>query len=122
MKARTLAATRRVRLGGIRFFAIAGVVLLVLLLYRFWFGESGWFALRQLEADVATQDARTTALAERNRALATEVRALKAGPEAVEGRARTDLGMVKEGETLYLVVDEAPATGPEDANEPEPAP
>ena len=120
MKARTLTATRRVRLGGIRFFAIAGLVLLVLLLYRFWFGESGWFALRQLEADVATQDARTTALAERNRALATEVRALKAGPEAVEGRARTDLGMVKEGETLYLVVDEAPAAAPEE--EPEPGP
>ena len=116
MKLRTRAAH-----GSARFFAVAGLALLVLLLYRFWFGESGWFALHQLEADLAAQDERTTALAERNRALATEVQALKAGPKAVEGRARTDLGMVKEGETLYLVVDEAPAE-PEAADEAEPGP
>ena len=90
---------------GIRFFAIASLVALAFLLYRFWFGESGWFALRALEADEASQAARTTALAERNRALARDVRALKEGPEAVEGRARRDLGMVKRGETFYLLVD-----------------
>ena len=96
---------------GVRFFAIASLVALAFLLYRFWFGESGWFALQALEADADAQDARAAALAERNQALAREVRALKAGPEAVEGRARRDLGMVKRGETFYLVVDadEAPA-------------
>ena len=103
---------------GVRFFAIASLVALMFLLYRFWFGESGWFAKRALEADAAEQTARTAALAERNQTLAKEVRALKAGPEAVEGRARTDLGMVKRGETFYLVVDTEEAdTADEDATD-----
>lgn len=96
---------------GRRCFAAAALVLLALLLWRFWFGESGYFALRALEADLAAQQSRTAGLAERNRALVAEVRALKAGPAAVEGRARRDLGMVKAGETFYLVVDEAPVAG-----------
>ena len=110
MKAAARAAARwgRVTHLGLRCFAAAALVLLALLLWRYWFGESGYFALRALEADVAVQEGRTASLAERNRALAAEVRALKAGPAAVEERARRDLGMVKAGETFYLVVDEAP--------------
>ena len=49
----------------------------------------------------------TALLDERNRVLTTEVMALKEGLVAVEARARTDLGMVSEGETFYLVVDGA---------------
>ena len=88
----------------VKFVAASGIVLLALLLYRFWFGESGWFAVRQLAEEVAVQDRRTEAAAERNRTLTTEVMALKQGLDAVEARARTDLGMVAEGETFYLVV------------------
>ena len=94
-------------LRAVKFVAASGIVLLALLLYRFWFGESGWVAVRQLAEEVAVQDRRTEAAAERNRTLTTEVMALKQGLDAVEARARTDLGMVAEGETFYLVVDGA---------------
>ncbi len=90
---------------GVQFFAIAGMVLVALLLHRFWFGSSGWFAARALAEEIAAQDRRTEQLAQRNRILTAEVMALKQGLDAVEDRARTDLGMVAEGETFYLVVD-----------------
>lgn len=106
---------------GVRTFAILGIGVLALLLYRFWFGESGWFAVRELAEDVAAQDRIVQSLAERNRVLTAEVMALKQVPvaprqsrsaqhanvglAAIEARARTDLGMVAEGETFYLIVD-----------------
>lgn len=90
---------------GVRVFAIIGVLLLVPMLVGFWFGESGWFAARELERQIATQERVAARLDERNRILATEVMALKNGLVAVEARARTDLGMVAEGETFYVVVD-----------------
>ena len=94
----------------LRIFALIGLVALGLLLYRFWFGESGWFAVRAMAKDVAAQQRLTEELAERNRLLAVEVLALKdaANLDAVEARARTDLGMIAEGETFYLVVDQPP--------------
>lgn len=90
---------------GVRFFAIAGMALLVLLLHRFWFGESGWFAARELAAKVDAEERLIARYDERNRVLMAEVQALKNGFDAVEARARTDLGMIAEGETFYLVVD-----------------
>ncbi len=91
----------------VRFFAVLGVVLLALALYGFWFGESGYLAARHLAEQVAEQERRTEALAERNRLLLVEVAALKEGWDAVEARARTDLGMVAETETFYLVLEGA---------------
>ena len=97
---------------GVRAFAIIGIVTLALLLYRFWFGESGWFAVRALADEVRAQERRTQALAESNDILIAEVMALKQGHSAVEARARTDLGMIGKGETFYLVVDAEDAFGP----------
>ena len=90
---------------GVRLFAIIGALLLVPMLYRFWFGETGWLAARELERQIAAQERVAAVLDERNRVLTTEVMALKDGLTAVEGRARTALGMVAEGETFYLVID-----------------
>ena len=90
-----------------RVLVLLGVFLLLPMLYHFWFGESGWFAARELERQIAAQERVTARLDERNRVLTTEVMALKEGLVAVEARARTDLGMVSEGETFYLVVDGA---------------
>ena len=92
---------------GVRLFVLIGALLLVPMLYRFWFGESGWLAARELERQIATQERVAAVLDERNRVLTTEVMALKDGPVAVEARARTALGMVAEGETFYLVIDTA---------------
>lgn len=90
---------------GVHLFAIIGAVLLVPMLYRFWFGETGWLAARELERQIAAQEQVAAVLDERNRMLTTEVMALKDGLTAVEGRARTALGMVAEGETFYMVID-----------------
>lgn len=58
-----------------------------------------------LQHKVDIQQQENDALRERNSILAGEVNDLKDGLESVEERARTDLGMVKEGETFYMVVD-----------------
>ena len=79
------------------------VVLLLALQYKAWFGDTGHLAAAALEAEVDSQKSRADELAQRNRLLTAEVLALKAGYAAVEARARNDLGMIKRGETFYLV-------------------
>jgi cell division protein FtsB len=81
------------------------VVLLVLLQYRLWFADGGLIEVYQLREQVEQQREQNERLRERNRALAAEVRDLKQGLDAVEARARSELGMVGEGETFYRVVE-----------------
>ena len=87
------------------FFAL-GLALLVALQYDYWYGESGHRASKALQEKIERERRLNERLEQRNRVLAAEVEALGSGLEAVEARARTDLGMVAEGETFYLVVDE----------------
>jgi cell division protein FtsB len=82
------------------------VVLLLGLQYRLWIGEGSYAQRADLTRQLEQQKIRNARLEERNRILAEEVRALKSGTEAIEERARTDLGMVAEGETFYLVLEE----------------
>jgi len=71
--------------------------------YKFWFSDVGFFRIRSLDQEVVKQSHLLDRLEERNRILTAEVRAQKHGLDAVEARARSDLGMVKAGETFYLV-------------------
>lgn len=80
------------------------VVLLGLLQFKLWFGEGGVAAIRRLEQRVAAQEAENTLLQQRNRELEAEVEDLRQGLEAIEERARSELGMVKEEEEFYQVV------------------
>jgi cell division protein FtsB len=82
------------------------ITLLVLLQYKAWFSDVGHRAAGELEDQVEEQRARAEQLAQRNRLLTAEVLALKDGLAAVESRARSDLGMVKKGETFYLMTDD----------------
>ncbi|HET8819179.1 MAG TPA: cell division protein FtsB [Xanthomonadaceae bacterium] len=84
------------------------VVLLGWLQYRLWFGAGGQREVAALQEDVARQDAENARLHQRNAALAAEVQDLKSGEAAVEERARSELGMIRPGETFYRVVDPAP--------------
>jgi cell division protein FtsB len=84
---------------------VVGAVVLIGMQVRLWFSDVGILARSDLEARVADQARRTQELEERNRRLAVEVAALKSGPAGVEARARSELGMIKNGETFYLVVD-----------------
>jgi cell division protein FtsB len=81
-------------------------VLLLVLQYQLWFGNNGLLRMWQLEAGVAQQKAQNASLDERNKALAAEVRDLKKGLEAIEERARSDIGMIKKDETFFQVVEE----------------
>jgi cell division protein FtsB len=88
-----------------RFLVVLGVVAVIYLQVRLWFSDVGVIASRELAARVEEQRERNTELAKRNAVLAAEVHALKSGLDAVEARARSELGMIKAGETFYLVVD-----------------
>ena len=88
-----------------RFFVIVSVVVCVALQYNYWFGKSGYFAVQILADQVEQQAQLNDHLRERNRVLRAEVDEFRDGFEAVEAHARSDLGMVVEGETFYLVVE-----------------
>jgi cell division protein FtsB len=85
----------------------AALILVTLLLQaRLWFGDGSLLKIWELQRKIQVQEAENKSLEERNRALEAEVRDLKEGSEAIEERARTELGMIKDGETFYQVVDE----------------
>ena len=79
-------------------------VLAIGLQYPLWFGKGGWMRVRDLDRQLTAQRAANTADKARNDALEAEVRDLKEGSEAVEERARLELGMVKKDEVFYQVV------------------
>src|ERR1700726_4516204 len=93
-----------------KWFTAALAVAVVLLQYRVWFSEDGVREVERLTHAVATQRADNEQRAERNRQLAAEVRDLKAGMDALEERARSDLGMIAPNETFYQVVPARPRT------------
>jgi cell division protein FtsB len=81
------------------------VALIVLIQYPLWVGKGGWMRAWQLEKEVASQQAKNGELEARNTALAAEVRDLKQGSEAVEERARRELGMVRADEVFFQYMD-----------------
>jgi cell division protein FtsB len=92
-----------------KWLAAALAVVLVLLQYRIWVSDNGVRKVERLKQAVAAQQAEDAQLAERNRQLAAEVRDLKTGMDALEERARSDLGMIARNETFYQVVPPHPA-------------
>jgi cell division protein FtsB len=80
------------------------VIVLVLLQLKMWFGEGGFRDVRRLEQRVEEQALENEMLAQRNRELQAEVEDLRQGLEAVEERARSELGLIKENEEFYQVV------------------
>ena len=83
-------------------------VALILLQYRVWLSADGVREVARLRHAVVAQRTENDQLAERNRQLAAEVRDLKTGMDALEERARSDLGMVAHNETFYQVVPGRP--------------
>ena len=80
--------------------------LLIMLQYRLWLGDGSVSMLWDLEAQIAVQQEENQRLQQRNRAMEAEVIDLKNGEEAIEERARSELGMIKDGETFYQILDE----------------
>ncbi len=82
------------------------VVLFAALQYKAWFSDVGYLAAWDLQREVDQQRQRAEVLEQRNRLLTAEVLALKDGLDAIESRARSELGMIKKDETFYLVPDD----------------
>jgi cell division protein FtsB len=93
----------------VKWLAIALGVVIAILQYRLWLSDSGVRELTRMHEAVVQQRAQNTALVERNRQLAAEVRDLKTGMAALEERARSELGMIAGNETYYQVVPAKPA-------------
>ncbi len=108
----------------LRWVMLVLLLLLVALQFRLWFGEGGMRQVWQLERDLAAQEAENEKLSERNAELAAEVEDLRSGREAVEERAREELGMIGPDEEYYQVVEPkrrgAPAAEPTPVEDPEP--
>ena len=85
------------------------IALLAWLQYRLWFGSGGQREVAELQQQVQAQTRSNAGLKKRNEELAAEVEDLKSGEAAVEERARSELGMIKPGETFYRVVETEPA-------------
>lgn len=83
------------------------LLLLVLLQYRLWFGNGSLTDIHHLNAIRDTQLQENTELRERNQSLAAEVIDLKQGLDAIEERARSEMGMIKEDETFFQVIGSA---------------
>ncbi len=90
----------------IRVLLVALIALLAFLQVRLWFGEGGRQSVADLQQKVDAQVRENGGLKQRNDALAAEVEDLKSGEAAVEDRARSELGMIKPGETFYRVVEQ----------------
>ena len=91
-----------------KWLAAALILVTALLQYRLWLSDNGVRELGRLQAAVAAQRAENAHLEERNRQLAAEVRDLKNGMDALEERARSELGMIAGNETFYQVVPPKP--------------
>jgi len=82
--------------------------LLLFLQYRLWVGEGSLAEVSSLKREIEEQARELVQLKDRNRALEAEVEDLRNGLEAVEERARSELGLVKDGEVFYQVIEPEP--------------
>ena len=93
-----------------RTLAILFVLLILALQYPMWLGKGGWLQVRELNAQVAAQRRTNADLKAGNQALDAEVRDLKQGYEAIEERARSDLGMIRQDEIFFQLPAQSAAT------------
>jgi len=98
-----------------RLLSILLVVLLIVVQYPLWLGKGGWLRVWDLDRQVTAAQQKNEELKDRNDRLASEVRDLKEGRDAVEERARYELGMLKEGEIFVQVIDPGKAAAKEAA-------
>ena len=82
------------------------LALIALLQYPLWLGKGSWLKVWEIDQQVTRQHEINRKLQMRNAALDAEVRDLKQGQEAIEERARSELGMIKQNEIFFHIVNE----------------
>jgi cell division protein FtsB len=104
----------------LRILAIIFAALILALQYPMWLGKGGWLRVRELDRQVDAQKRVNIELQARNAKLDADVRDLKQGLEAIEERARSELGMIRQDEVFFQLpqdaVPRAPATSERAAN------
>lgn len=95
-----------------RYLAWTFIVLIAALQYPMWLGKGGWLQVREYDRQVALQRDANAKLKLRNDALDADVRDLKTGFEAIEERARNELGMIRQDEVFFQLQDGAVAKPP----------
>ena len=89
----------------LRWIGLALAILIIALQLKLWVGAGSMHEVDALRASVKQQKDANDALQQRNAALAADVEDLKHGEQATEARARSELGLIKPGETFYQVVE-----------------
>lgn len=89
----------------LRYVALILLILLIALELKLWTGDGGMREVWRLEQRLDEQKKENAKLKQRNEALAAEVQDLKSGKEAIEEKARSELGLIKPGEVFYQVVE-----------------
>ena len=79
--------------------------MIAVLQFQLWIGDDSVRSLNLLEDQVAEQKSINVSLEDRNKMLEIEIVDLKTGVEAIEERARSELGMIEQGETFFLIVE-----------------
>ena len=88
--------------------ALTLAALILLIQYPLWLGRGSWFRGWEVDQQIRVQRETNRRLQARNNGLDAEVRDLKVGMEAVEERARSELGMIKQDEIFFQVLEETP--------------
>ncbi|MBI3145513.1 MAG: cell division protein FtsB [Pseudogulbenkiania sp.] len=88
-----------------RWLTLVLIVLITALQWPLWFGKGSWLRVWQLDKQLQAQRAVNQTLIARNAALDAEVGDLKQGSDAIEERARNELGMIRQGEVFFQLLD-----------------
>jgi cell division protein FtsB len=90
-----------------RWLTLILAALIIALQYPLWLGKGSWLKVWEVDQELKKQQVENERLKVRNTYLDAEVKDLKTGYEAIEERARSELGMVKQDEVFFQVIDEA---------------
>jgi len=82
------------------------ILIFISLQYRLWVGEGSFADIDRLDQQVGVQESENAELEERNASLLNEVEELQTGMDAIEEHARNELGLIQEGETFFLIIEE----------------
>jgi cell division protein FtsB len=98
--------------GALRLLAFIFAALILALQYPMWLGKGGWLRVRELDHQVEAQKRVNAELQARNAKLDADVRDLKQGLEAIEERARSELGMIRHDEVFFQLPQDAALRAP----------
>ncbi|MEQ1772652.1 MAG: cell division protein FtsB [Burkholderiales bacterium] len=95
--------------------SVALVALIALIQYPLWLGKGSWFRVWEIDQQIKSQRDKNAKLQTRNNILDAEVRDLKQGLDAIEERARSEMGMIKQDEIFFQLLAPGQSLPPQPA-------